>query len=134
MSRKRIILGVSLAAAVLLAGFLVFVISVVIMLSGDGIDPLPFDAAAWQNNPATFSHDSMRLRMVDDLLASHPLVGRTRSQVVALLGEPDDVGWRNPDMVYQLGLERGPFAIDSEWLQLHLDKSDVVLDARLMTD
>jgi len=55
--------------------------------------------------------------MVDDLLRTHDLRGWGRSQVVSLLGEPDQTNWdTDGQLVYHLGPERGLFRIDSEWL------------------
>ncbi len=103
-----------------------------------GLDfsPTPFDSDIWRGSPSDHTHHSIRLRMVDDLLARHSPVGRTRANVVALLGEPDGTTYFSDfDMVYHLGLERGgAFSIDSEWLVLRLDDAGVVQEALLVTD
>ena len=72
--------------------------------------------------------------MADGLLRSRVLLGKSRIEVVGLLGEPPKTdyfsGW---DMVYVLGPERGYFSIDSEWLVLRL-RNDRVVEARLARD
>ena len=73
--------------------------------------------------------------MVDDLLERHKLDEMTRAEVVALLGEPDATPYfREWDMVYWLGPERGLMGIDSEWLVLRLDEHQHVVEHRVVTD
>ncbi len=135
MPRKRIIVVVSIAAALLLVAFLAMNLTVLFLLNRDDVRKMPFDATAWKSAPVEFSHESVRLRMVDDFLNSHAPAGKTRQQIVAMLGEPDDTEYmRSYDMVYQLGQERGAFPIDSEWLVMRLDDADIVTEARLTTD
>lgn len=101
-----------------------------------GERPIPFESARWIATPAEFSHESIRQRMVDDLLRSHPLVGRSRAEVESLIGPPDVTAYfREYDMVYMLGQQRNSFlAIDSEWLVIKLDALCRVTEARLVTD
>ena len=88
-----------------------------------------FDAAAWQADPDD------RGPMADRLLARGTLDGLTRKQVVELLGEPPDTDYfRDWDLVYCLGMERGLFSIDSEWLLLRLGPDGRVAEARINTD
>jgi len=98
--------------------------------------PIRFEPLQWKATPATFSHESIRQRMVDDLLRSHPLVGRSRPEVESLIGPADTTSYfRGYDMVYALGQQRSSyFAIDSEWLVIKLDESGLVTEARLATD
>ncbi len=97
--------------------------------------PIPFDAGRWRASPSEFSLESTRLRMADDLIRSCQLHGRTRAQVTALLGPPEETGYFNDhDLVYHLGHERGFFGIDSEWLVLSLDDHELVSEARLTAD
>jgi hypothetical protein len=73
--------------------------------------------------------------MVDDLRRRYPLKGRTRAEVVALLGEPRPTNYFTEyDLVYWLGPERGAISIDSEWLVLRLDKDGRIVEERLVTD
>jgi hypothetical protein len=73
--------------------------------------------------------------MVDDLIASHQLKGRTRAEIVALLDEPRrTVYFQDYDLVYWLGPERAWISIDSEWLVFRLDPTGRVAEYRLVTD
>jgi hypothetical protein len=93
----------------------------------------PFDAAAWQGE-AHLTND-VRIRMVDDLLRRHRFGGMTREQVAAIVGQPDKTDYfRDWDMVYWLGPERGFISIDSEWLVFRLDSQKKVTDFRIVTD
>jgi hypothetical protein len=77
-----------------------------------------FDPSLW-DNPATSA--SVRLRMADDLVDNKKLIGLTRQEVVACLGEPPKTEYfKKFDLVYYLGPERGFISIDSEWLVLKL--------------
>jgi len=94
-----------------------------------------FDSAAWKQAQAESSLDSIRLRMVDDLLARHDLGGRSRADIVELLGEPDETEYfRDYEMVWWLGPERSYMSVDSEWLVVDLNESGVVVEARIRTD
>ena len=73
--------------------------------------------------------------MVDSLLRQHNFIGKSRGEVVALIGEPDNTSYfREYDMVYRLGMERGFISIDSEWLVLRLDTNQVVTEFRIVRD
>ncbi len=102
------------------------------MLSGPRL--LDFDPAKWQAaSKPDGTYKSVRLRMADSFLAGRQPIGKSREQIVALLGEPDDTSYfRTYDMVYYLGPERG-LGVDSEWLVLKLTEGRVT-EARLVTD
>jgi hypothetical protein len=54
---------------------------------------------------------------------------------VCIVGEPIDTGYfRDWDLVYYLGDERGFISIDSEWLLFKLDDQKKVVNCRLATD
>lgn len=83
--------------------------------------PIRFEASRWRATPAEHTWRSVRLRMVDDLMASGRLIGLAPSSVETLLGPPDRPRSHSPSAVwtYYLGLERNhPFAIDGEWLNV----------------
>jgi hypothetical protein len=105
------------------------------MLNGPQMARLVFDSPGWKTAVAPdASHNSIRLRMADSFLATQQPVGKSRDQIVQLLGEPDDTPYfREYDMVYYLGPERGPFPVDSEWLVLNLSDG-VVSEAKLARD
>lgn len=94
-----------------------------------------FDAQRWQDRTRAYSRDAVRGCMVDDLLRRRLLEGRTRDEVVALLGEPRrSVFFGDYDLVYWLGPERSLLSIDSEWLLLRLGADGRVTEIRLATD
>jgi hypothetical protein len=73
--------------------------------------------------------------MADRLVAQDTLWGMTRSDVVKQLGEPSDEGYfRQRDLVYWLGPERGFMSIDSEWLVLRLGRDGRVTEFRIVRD
>ena len=94
-----------------------------------------FLAGVWRDSTKVRSPLAARGCMVDDLLKSHDFRGRTRAQLVALLGEPPKTDYfREYDLVYWLGPERGLMSIDSEWLVFRLDSTGRVREHRLVTD
>jgi len=94
-----------------------------------------FEAEVWRRNTSSNGMWPIRLTMVDDLLARHPLKGLSRDSVERLLG-PRDVSeyWRQWDLVYRLGPERGLFRMDSEWLVLRLGSDRRVTDYQIVRD
>ncbi len=94
-----------------------------------------FDPSVWQDTLQAFAELAPRGCMVDDLLRRTKLVGMDRSQVVALLGEPNRTSYfKDYQLVYWLGPEPGLFSIDSQWLVMKLDRAGRVTEATLMTD
>jgi outer membrane protein assembly factor BamE (lipoprotein component of BamABCDE complex) len=72
--------------------------------------------------------------MADDLVRTRRLDGMTRAQVIALLGEPPKTPYfKDYDLVYLLGPERGSLRIDSEWLVVKFGR-DGRADARIARD
>jgi hypothetical protein len=98
--------------------------------------PLPFIAAWWQEGEQHWSDPlHRRHRIADWLVLTNRLIGHRREDVVTLLGEPPQTEYfREWDMVYLLGAERGFISIDSEWLVLRLNDRRVVLEARIVGD
>jgi hypothetical protein len=73
--------------------------------------------------------------MADRILAWGTLRGKSRSQVIKLLGEPPETGYfRKWELVYYLGPERGFISIDSEWLVLRFGRDGRVAEERIVTD
>jgi hypothetical protein len=92
-----------------------------------------FDSVAWQSTQRRV--DGVRVRMVDDLLRRHDFRGLSRVDVTAILGEPDKTNhFRNWDMVYFLGPERGFMGVDSEWLVFRLDELNRAAEYRVLSD
>ncbi len=85
---------------------------------------IPFDSAKWKN-PELVA-DRIRIKMVDDLLRKHDLVGWSKEDIDDLLGVPPKTGYFSAyDYVYWLGPERGFISIDSEWLVIKFNQGKV---------
>ena len=94
-----------------------------------------FDGRKWSDSTLVDSRTAPRDCMVDDLLERHSLVGRTRAEVVSLLGEPPKTNYFDEyDLVYWLGPERSWLAIDSIWLVMRIGPDGTIAEARLVTD
>jgi hypothetical protein len=95
-----------------------------------------FDAGRWRASLVSETSDPIRQRMVDDLLARGQLLGKRCEEVRQSLGTPPPTDYfREYDLVYWLGPERGWFSIDSEWLVIKCSANGgVVTEARLVTD
>ena len=92
-----------------------------------------FDPAAWRDERQV--ERGVRLHMADRIVADKLLSGKTRVEVVEMLGEPPKTGYfRRWDMVYWLGPERGYISIDSEWLVVKLDAQGRVSDYQIVRD
>jgi hypothetical protein len=92
-----------------------------------------FDSARWKAENRRGA-EGRRIRMVDDLLRRHHLVGMQRAQLEQLLGVPPPTPYfQEYEYVYWLGPERGAFSIDSEWLVVRCQE-DVVVSAAVVTD
>jgi hypothetical protein len=93
----------------------------------------PFDAVQWRQVQSADNH--VRLRMVEWLVRSGKLDGLTRSQVLELLGPPDGGPYfREWDLVWWLGPERGFMSIDSEWLVIRIGSDGRVAEYRVVRD
>ena len=79
---------------------------------------------------------SERVYMVDNLLSTYDLKGKTKSEVIELLGAPTDTGYfkTKTNIVYYLGNERGLISIDSEWLVIDFDEGERVVNYSVRTD
>jgi len=95
-----------------------------------------FDPTTWRAaETAPFNSDAPRLRMADGLLQSGKLLGKTSSEIDALLGPATVTDYfREFDLVYWLGAERSFMGIDSEWLVIKFASDGRVGEARIVTD
>lgn len=106
-----------------------------LLISGclpDRTSETPFDKRAWMNADLT---GRARADMLRDFLKRHPLKGKTRREVVSLLGEPDRTDkWRSAEMIYVLGNDGSFLPIDHEWLLIDLDGRQRVVSYRRAPD
>lgn len=143
MKRPRWVRRLAIASAAALALVaLVYSGAVTVLSAAIGLEPMArckghqqFHPSLWQDSAAIYGPLQLRGCMVDDLRRRHRLRGLTREDVVELLGEPRPTGYfRDYDLVYWLGPERGAISIDSEWLVMRLDNNGRVVEERLVTD
>jgi hypothetical protein len=124
--RKKVFLWVAGIVISILASPFLFIFGLMAFYTvKERVNRVPFDSVAWKANPDCGSN-ARRIRMIDDLFAKRDLKGMRRAEVEALLGERDLTGYfKDYDMVYCLGPERGFVPIDSEWLVIKLDQDKV---------
>ena len=92
-----------------------------------------FNRERWSDSDQT--RTGVRQKMADRLIARGTLQGMTRTQVFGLLGEPPPTEYfKNWDLVYWLGPERGFISIDSEWLVVRLAADGRVDDCQILRD
>jgi hypothetical protein len=73
--------------------------------------------------------------MADRLVARGTLHGKTRAEVVEMLGEPPPTEYFHEwDLVYWLGPERSFFPVDSEWLVIRFSPDGRVAEYRIARD
>jgi hypothetical protein len=98
------------------------------------IAPLPFDRPTWDDktwNDPRHKH----ARIADRLISSGALIGKSREELITLLGQPPPPEYfRDWDLVYNLGAERGYMSIDSEWLVIRLDSTGRATEATIVRD
>lgn len=102
------------------------------------LEPTKFNPETWKNTRSEMSRQSLRLRMIDDLLSQNLLIGKNRKQIIALLGEPDNPALfphefyytQDNQIIYYLGLSRDWFT-DEEWLILSLNEKGLVTEAKI---
>ncbi len=89
----------------------------------------------------TFSNDRWikypreRVKMVDDMLGRYNLLGKSKEEVVELLGSETNTEYfkEADNFVYYLGDERGLISIDSEWLIISFD-NDIAVEVKIQRD
>lgn len=94
-----------------------------------------FDSLKWKQSGQLNQNSYPRLQMADALIRDRTLYGKTKTEVIQLLGEPSKDGYfRSHDLVYWLGPSRDWLNVDSEWLLIQLDDSDRVIKCELGRD
>lgn len=109
-------------------------IAVVLWLVARG--PLPFVPSWWAAGLENWTDPlKKRHRIADGFVLSGRLLGKSREELVALLGAPPKADkFADWEMVYPLGAERGFVGIDSEWLVVRLNASGTAVEARIVRD
>ncbi len=89
-----------------------------------GSDTMTFNKELWTENTEEAKDLSPRQKMLQDVV--NKLDGKSKQEVIALLGKPNDIGYfseNDQEFVYYLGGERNFISIDSEWLLVEFDKN-----------
>ncbi|RYD95164.1 MAG: hypothetical protein EOP50_08395 [Sphingobacteriales bacterium] len=98
--------------------------------------PLPLVPSWW--NATNFDWGDplhKRARIADRLISTQALIGKSKPDIAKMLGEPPPTEYfREWDMVYILGAERGFLSIDSEWLVIQFDSSGTATEAAIVRD
>lgn len=92
--------------------------------------PDNFHQERWLNEPEE------RVDMIDNLLSEVKLKGRSKAEIIDLLGKQEkEVYFKEPNnLVYYLGAERGLISMDSEWLVIWFDDRGIVKDYEIQRD
>lgn len=92
-----------------------------------------FDTVAWRAGERQPERE--REEMADDLVARGTILGKTRTEVVGLLGEPPPTNFfQSFDLVYRLGMERGFVSVDSEWLVVKFGPDGRAMVCKIVRD
>jgi hypothetical protein len=126
-----VVIGVSVTACVAALGFLLLKPRAEAYMHAAKFNSETWKARSADEGPMW----PTRLRMVDDLLDGNLRSGVPRAEIEKLLGAPDKTSYfRDWDLVYLLGPERGFVRIDSEWLAFRLDAEGRVIEYRIVRD
>jgi hypothetical protein len=97
--------------------------------------PLPFVASLWNVDSYDGTMFDTRYRIADGLELSGRLTGKTRSEVLALLGPPPKTDkWPEHGLVYRLGPGRSFTSLDYEWLLVDFHSDGRVTNAEVVSD
>lgn len=97
--------------------------------------PLPFDEAIWDASGFPGDKSFSRHRMADGLIESRALVGKSREDALAMLGEPSDADFgEHWNIVFRLGQCRHIVGIDTEFLAVHIDDAGKIAEAQIVED
>jgi hypothetical protein len=130
----RGILVIAALLAILATPFVAFSVPVALDAAREHRSRIAFDTTVWKAS-LTKRGDTTRIRMIEDLLRRHHLVGMTQDEVIGLLGKPPTPSSR-PDyqLVYWLGPQRQFMGLDSELLAIRVGPDQRVVDARIVSD
>jgi hypothetical protein len=111
---RTIIIALSLAAIVL-------ALAIFLVRRADPFSGVAFDRAVWIRFRNNDDPDNPRAQMVSDLLRNHLHQGMSQSEVIELLGEPEEKPNRN-HYEYVLGMWSG-FRVDYDVLEVDFDSA-----------
>jgi hypothetical protein len=133
--RRTVLILIGIGALALLSPYLLLFGTPAYDSVREYVHRRPFDSVAWQDSKQVEGDDPVRIRMVDDLVKSRRLDHLSRAEVEKLLGAPTTTDkFRDYDLVYWLGPERGLMRIDSEWLVITFDEKGVLIKYNIVQD
>ncbi len=129
----------ALVGVVVAAGLLYLAVGVGLMIGVPTVDDYRhrqrFDAPAWRLDQGQDRKWPTRLAMATDLVKSRILMGKTKGEILELLGpETETANWKDWGIVYWLGPERGFMGIDSEWLVVRYGSDGRAREVRIVTN
>lgn len=79
--------------------------------------------------------DAPRIKMCRDIINKKLLLGKTKAEIIDLLGNPDNYPFREPwGFNYWVGLQREPMKMDSAWLAIRFDDADHAVEVKMRQD
>lgn len=106
-------------------GFLIFGVIILIGFALKGnITHEQFDSEKWKNWTESESELSLRWDMMNSLRNNHELNGKTRVEIIELLGKPDSE--TNSDFRYYLGMSKR--GINTGSLTIKFNENGIVTD------
>ncbi|SFA99914.1 MULTISPECIES: hypothetical protein [unclassified Bacillus (in: firmicutes)] len=123
MKKAIKVIALTLGSLAIIIGGIIYVLFLL-------LTPNQFNQEKWLNKPAE------RVNMVDSMLSEVRLRGKSKTEIIKLLGEEEEKVYFKElnNLVYYLGDERGFMSIDSEWLVIWFDDKDKVTDYEIKTD
>lgn len=98
------------------------VLALLVVLAACGGVSMSFDKDVWASGQGNFEGKNPRVHMISDAEAAGVKLGATRSEIRALLGEPD--GTDSTGDIWYLG--RATYAPDYESYEISYDKNGIV--------
>jgi len=103
-------------------------------------DKIHFNKDLWRSLQSLETDEfgiTARQKMLDDLIEKH-LIGKNKDEIISSLGDPStkmDPDGEGRALSYPTGFERGSYMrIDSEWLLIYFDSSEIVKSYKIITD
>lgn len=132
MKRKELLLSAAVVGSIIVVATLVWGPA---NFYGEAQMAAEFDKQRWNDDISIHQEPYPRRQMVDDVMTNHLAVGQSRAEVIERLGEPTDTPYfKDFDLVYWLGAEKGYISVDSLWLVIKLDAEGRVSQFELAND
>ena len=129
---------VALCALIVLAGAL-FVTNKIVIARAEA-DDVPFNAELWRAASRKSEQrgevpKDTRLNMYRDLMGKDLIFGKTRKELIAMMGEPENcpyLDWPWKHFNYWVGQEVGLIRWHNIWIGIYFDKLDRVQQVEIL--